>query len=113
MVQQYRYLGARESLGFPGGSVKDGATYDETARHELVEETGYTARHLVLVGAFNPCNGLTDETCQVYLAWDLEYIGSQPHDTEAFELLPLALEGVFPEAEGAYGMTHRVALCYD
>src|SRR5207244_515816 len=84
MVTQYRYLGARESLEFPGGSVKDGATSDETARHELVEETGYTASSLVMVGAFNPCNGLTDETCHVYLAWDLQYVGSRPDDTEEF-----------------------------
>jgi ADP-ribose pyrophosphatase len=90
MVRQYRYLGARESLEFPGGSVKDGATSDETARHELVEETGYTASRLVLVGTFNPCNGLTDETCHVYLAWDLQYAGSRPDDTEEFEVLSLS-----------------------
>ncbi len=100
MVQQYRYLGARESLEFPGGSVKDGATSDETARHELVEETGYSANHLVLVGVFNPCNGLTDEICQVYLAWDLQYIGSRPDDTEEFELLTLSPDEIEAKIRG-------------
>ena len=100
MVTQYRYLGARESLEFPGGSVKDGATYDETARHELVEETGYRANHLVLVGAFNPCNGLTDEICQVYLAWDLQYVGSRPDDTEEFELLRLSPPDIEEQIRG-------------
>jgi ADP-ribose pyrophosphatase len=94
MVQQYRDLGARESLELPGGSVKDGATSAETARHALVEETGYTANHLVLMGIFNPCNGLTDETCQVSLAWDLQYVGSRPDDTEAFEVLPLSPQDI-------------------
>ena len=100
MVQKYRYLGARESLEFPGGSVKDGATADETARLELAEETGYTANHLVLVSTFNPCNGLTDEICHVYLAWDLQYIGSKPDDTEEFEVLPLSPQDLEAKIRG-------------
>jgi ADP-ribose pyrophosphatase len=93
-VKQYRYLGERESIEFPCGSVKAGATYDETARQELLEETGYTANSLVMVGAFNPYNGVTDEICQVYMAWDLRYVGSMPDETEEFELLPLSTQDI-------------------
>lgn len=87
LVNQYRYLPGRESLEFPCGSVKDGSTHDETARHELGEETGYAARDLIMVGEFNPYNGVTDEMCRVYVARNLEYIGGTPDETEEFEII--------------------------
>lgn len=89
LVRQYRYLRDRESLEFPCGSVKDGWTYEETARSELAEEAGYAAADLMLIAEFNPYNGVTDEICRVYLAKRLQSIGSSPDETEQFELLSL------------------------
>ena len=86
LVNQYRYLAERESMEFPCGSVKDGSTYDETAGHELHEETGYVAESLMPVGTFNPYNGVTDEFCQVYYAKGLRYVGAIPDATEEFEI---------------------------
>jgi ADP-ribose pyrophosphatase len=59
LVNQYRYLAGKESLEFPCGSVKDDSSYDETAAHELAEETGFEAASLERVGEFNPYNGVT------------------------------------------------------
>jgi ADP-ribose pyrophosphatase len=89
MVNQFRYLVARESLEFPCGSVKDGSSYQETAWLELAEETGYSAVRLALAGEFNPYNGVTDEMCRVYLARDLRLVGGVPDETEEFEVLLL------------------------
>jgi ADP-ribose pyrophosphatase len=88
MVKQYRYLAAKESIEFPCGSVKDGSTYDETAIHELVEETGYTSSKLFFVRGFNPYNGVTDEMCHAYLARSLQHVGGKPDETEEFVLVP-------------------------
>jgi ADP-ribose pyrophosphatase len=90
LVNQYRYLGGRESLEFPCGAVKEGATHDQTAWHELAEETGFSAVSLVCIGEFNPYNGVTDEMCRVYLARDLRNVGANPDETEQFELVRLA-----------------------
>jgi len=87
LVNQYRYLLGRESIEFPCGSVKDGSTHDETARHELMEETGYAAKGLSLAGEFNPYNGVTDEMCRVYVARGLEFVGGTPDETEEFEIV--------------------------
>jgi ADP-ribose pyrophosphatase len=87
LVNQYRYLLNKESLEFPCGSVKDGSTHDETARQELVEETGYSPKSLIPAGEFNPYNGVTDEMCRVYVARDLQYIGGTPDETEEFEIV--------------------------
>ncbi|MEK9136787.1 MAG: NUDIX hydrolase [Bacteroidota bacterium] len=86
-VKQYRYLCEKESIEFPCGSVKDGSSYDETAWHELAEETGYSAKRLFLAGEFNPYNGVTAEMCRVYIARELEQVGDTPDETEEFELL--------------------------
>jgi ADP-ribose pyrophosphatase len=87
LVNQYRYLLDRESVEFPCGSVKDGSTHEETARRELAEETGYSARSLVVAGEFNPYNGVTDEMCRVYVAGELHYVGGTPDETEEFEIV--------------------------
>jgi ADP-ribose pyrophosphatase len=90
LVNQYRYLIDRESLEFPCGSVKDGSSYDQTAWHELAEETGYSAQILLQAGEFNPYNGITDEMCRVYIARQLRYVGANPDETEEFELAALS-----------------------
>jgi ADP-ribose pyrophosphatase len=94
LVNQYRYLADRESLEFPCGSVKEGSTYDETARLELEEETGFSARDLTAVAGFNPYNGVTDELCRIYIARDLVPVNSRPDDTEEFEHLHLSVSGL-------------------
>jgi len=91
MVRQYRYTGKRDSIEFPCGGLKDGASFDETARHELMEETGYMPEDIALVGSFNPCNGLLDEICRVYIARNLRYVGAHPDETESFELVRLTI----------------------
>src|SRR4030065_1744459 len=87
LVNRHRSLLGRESAEFPCGSVKDGATYEETARQELREEAGYSAESLLLAGEFNPYNGVTDEMCRVYVARDLAFVGGTPDATEELELL--------------------------
>jgi ADP-ribose pyrophosphatase len=88
-VKQYRYLLGRESIEFPCGSVKDSSSYDATAREELAEETGFSARTLVCVGEYNPYNGVTNEMCRVYVARGLEHVGAAPDETEEFELIAM------------------------
>jgi ADP-ribose pyrophosphatase len=92
LVNQYRYLCAKESIEFPCGGVKDGSSYNETAWHELREETGYTTDALFEVGEFNPYNGVTDEICKVFIARNLRYVGVAPDDTEEFEYLRLTAD---------------------
>jgi ADP-ribose pyrophosphatase len=94
MVQQHRYLGNRVSIEFPCGGLKTGVSYIEAAKDELVEETGFAANEFKEIGAFNPCNGLLDEICKVYVARDLEFVGARPDETEDIELLHLTIEEI-------------------
>jgi len=108
LVKQYRYLLARESLEFPCGSVKEGSSHDETARDELAEETGYTARDLERAGEYDPYNGVTDEICRVYIARGLTPVEASRDETEEFEYLHLSpgeLERKIARGEVWDGMT--------
>ena len=108
MVRQYRYLCNRESLEFPAGGVKKGMSYRETAEKELGEEAGYSASQMEFVGEFNPCNGVTDEICQVFLARGLREVQAAPDVTEQFEIIrvtPDNLDRMIASREIWDGMT--------
>jgi len=68
LVRQYRYLNRREGLEFPGGGQKPGSDALSAAQAELGEETGYTAGQWEKLGGLNPCKGVTDEWCTIFLA---------------------------------------------
>jgi ADP-ribose pyrophosphatase len=108
LVNQYRYLRDRESIEFPCGGVQPEHTYDEMARSELEEETGYVAQSWKLAGEFNPFNGVTDEMCKVFIAHGLSFIKARPEATEEFEVLqvaPAELEAMIADEKIWDGMT--------
>ena len=56
-VRQYRPAVERYTLEFPSGIVDPGETPGESARRELVEETGYEAARLEVLGPMYPDTG--------------------------------------------------------
>ncbi len=87
LVKQYRYLVDRESIEFPCGGVKPGHSYEQMARIELEEETGFAAQSWEAAGEFNPFNGVTDEMCKVFIARNLLPGRPKPEATEEFEIM--------------------------
>lgn len=67
LVGQYRYSISRYSWEIPEGGGKPGETPIQTARRELLEETGYTAATLRSLGIFHTSNCFCNETA--YLFW--------------------------------------------
>jgi ADP-ribose pyrophosphatase len=87
LVRQYRYLTGDASIELPCGGIKQGQSEEEAARAELVEETGYECTKLRKAGRFIPYNGLSDETCTVYIARKLNFVGTKPDETEQIEVM--------------------------
>ena len=94
MIRQYRYLFDEVSIEIPCGGIKDGQNEAETARSELIEETGYNCKSLKRVGKFVPYNGISDEVCHVFIATGLYFVGEKPDDTEQIETFEADIEEI-------------------
>lgn len=68
MVRQYRHGTRQISLEIPGGLVNPQDTPLDTARKELLEETGYQAEEITLIGTAHPQPALFNNRCFTFLA---------------------------------------------
>lgn len=91
LLKQYRYAPAKLFWEVPAGKIDHGEALLETARRELLEETGYHAKTLHKIGHFYPCIGFSDEIIHVYLAKELEYAQQGTDDDEFIEVLRLPI----------------------
>lgn len=57
LVQQFRPAVERVTLELPSGHVDKGHTPEQAARLELMEETGYVAKEMILLGSLAPDTG--------------------------------------------------------
>ncbi|MBC7882912.1 MAG: NUDIX hydrolase [Anaerolineae bacterium] len=109
LVRQYRYLNRRESLEFPGGGQKKDQSALTAAQAELQEEAGYIAKQWQKLGDFNPCKGITDEWCSVFLATDLHPTfreNGDPFEVTEIERYSLKdIDGLIAKGEIWCGMT--------
>ncbi|MGB8963818.1 MAG: NUDIX hydrolase, partial [Pseudonocardiaceae bacterium] len=76
MIDQYRHAVARRMRELPAGLL-DAPEEDPvtTARRELVEEVGYTARDWSVLIDVAPSPGFSDEAVRVFLARGLAEVG--------------------------------------
>lgn len=69
MIHQFRHGREQVTLEIPGGIVDaDDDNPGETARRELLEETGYEVDHIVHIGTVDPNPAFLDNRCYTYLA---------------------------------------------
>jgi ADP-ribose pyrophosphatase len=68
MVRQYRHGTRQISLEIPGGLVNLKDTPMDTARRELLEETGYQAEEITLIGSAHPQPAVLNNRCLTFLA---------------------------------------------
>lgn len=100
MVRQWRHGAEAMSLEFPGGVLDEGEDPETAARRELLEETGFKAGKLTLLGVTNPNAALFKNHFHVYLAEELEQTGTQKLDEDEFlNFMMMPVEEVI----GAYG----------
>jgi len=85
LVRQYR-LAARQSMWeLPAGTVDPGEKPLQTARRELVEETGYRAKKWTKLAEFYPSPGFLTEKMTIYVATGLTPGEATPMDDERIE----------------------------
>lgn len=91
LVGQWRYALGRYSWEIPEGGGPKGEDVLASARRELREETGLSAKRWTKLLDLDMSNSVTDEVGVVYLAEDLTAGAAEPEETEdlAVRRLPL------------------------
>jgi len=95
LERQFRYSVGQHFYELPAGKLEPDEPALETAKRELLEETGYVAAEWRELGRLHPCIGYSDERIDFFLARKLEFRGARLDEGEFLETLRVSLaEGV-------------------
>ncbi|HVW16204.1 MAG TPA: NUDIX hydrolase [Mucilaginibacter sp.] len=95
MVGQYRFAPDCYSWEIPeGGGALDIAPL-ESAKRELLEETGLKADRWAELLRMHLSNSVTDELCIIYLARELQQFDPEPEDTEKLTIRKMPFAEVY------------------
>ena len=92
LIKQYRVPIERWIYELPAGVIEHGETPEESAKRELIEETGYKAKELKKLFEMYLAPGYSTEKMHAFLAYDLEYVGSAPEVYEVIKVQPVKLK---------------------
>ena len=84
MVRQFRHGSGTITMEFPAGVVDPGETPLQAAIRELLEETGYEAEQMILIGKINPNPAFMSNTSWTYLARGLKKTSDLDLDESEF-----------------------------
>lgn len=94
LTRQYRHPLRKTIYDLPAGGIKPGETSDQAAQRELMEETGYQAKKINLLGSFYPSPGLHSGKVYVYVANELDRGEPQLDENEIIEIEPMDWQAV-------------------
>lgn len=82
LVGQYRFPLSQYSWEIPEGGGPLGTSPLDSAKRELLEETGLKADSWTELQRMHLSNSVSDELCIIYLARQLKQFEAEPEDTE-------------------------------
>ena len=91
LERQYRYPHARDFIEIPAGKLEPGEPHFETAKRELLEETGYVAKQWTYLGVIHNAVAYSDEGIELWRAKGLEKREAKLDEGEFLEVLLLPL----------------------
>lgn len=86
LVGQFRFTLNAYSWEMPEGGCPVGSDTLESAKRELLEETGLVAKDWTLLFQMHLSNSVSDELAVIYLARDLQQFESDPEETEQLQV---------------------------
>lgn len=95
LVGQYRYPLKKYSWEIPEGGCPEGTDPLESAKRELLEETGIIANSWVEIQRIHLSNSVSDELGIIYLAKELSFGESSPEESEELSVKKLPFEDTF------------------
>jgi ADP-ribose pyrophosphatase len=88
---QFRYPVRRHFIELPAGKIDPNEPHAETARRELIEETGHTAARWQHAATLHAGIGYSNEIIQLYVASELTHVGHQRDVGEFMEVFTMSL----------------------
>ena len=92
MERQHRYPHGRDFIELPAGKLEANEPHFETAKRELLEETGYVAAKWTRLALIHPTIAYSDEGIELWLARGLEKREAKLDTGEFLEVLALPFE---------------------
>lgn len=94
LIKQYRHIMQSYEWEVPAGMIDEGEAPIETAKRELLEETGYRTNNIRSLGLIYPSVGSTTEKIHLFYAECTEKGQSDLDATEEIEVFELSIEDV-------------------
>jgi ADP-ribose pyrophosphatase len=94
LTRQYRHPLRRVIWDLPAGAMHAGEDPAAAARRELLEETGYSAGHLIPLAYFNQFPGSMDIGTHLFLAQSLTWVGQRLDPGEELEVVTMPFDQV-------------------
>jgi ADP-ribose pyrophosphatase len=88
LIRSRRYAVGQVLVELPAGTLEKNENPMNAAGRELLEETGYLARRLKILGTFYTSPGILSEKMYAYVAYDLEKKEQALEEGEEIELMP-------------------------
>jgi 8-oxo-dGTP pyrophosphatase MutT (NUDIX family) len=95
MVGQYRFALGQYSWEMPEGGGPLGTDPLDSAKRELLEETGLKAQNWIEIQLLHLSNSVSDELSILYLARGLQQFEAEPEDTEQLIVHKLPFDEVY------------------
>ena len=95
LERQFRYPARREFIEIPAGKLEPGEPHLETAKRELLEETGYEARDWTRLCVMHTAIGYADEAIELWLAKGLTLKERRLDPGEFLEVLLVPFDEAF------------------
>lgn len=88
---QFRYPVRRHFIELPAGKIDIGEPHDQTARRELLEETGHIAAYWHHAVTLHAGIGYSNEVIELYVARQLTHVGHRRDQGEFLEVFTMSL----------------------
>ena len=99
MVEQFRYASGQAVLEVPAGKIDKGETDPaKAAERELREETGYSAKNIVLLGKINTSVAYSEEMISIYAMTGLTKGEQELDEDEALNVFEMPFDKVYDMA---------------
>jgi ADP-ribose pyrophosphatase len=113
LERQFRYPHRRVFIEVPAGKLEPGEPHLDTAKRELLEETGYSAAEWTRLGVIHTAIAYTDEAIELFLAKKLKNEGKPRLDAGEFvetidvpfeEAIEMVRDGRITDAKSVAGL---------